>query len=80
MNIEPEILALHTDMRQWRRQFHQYPETAFEETGTAHLICEQLQQYGIETHQGLATPRRQYQQHRPARRYGCAVYSRAKHI
>ncbi|MCP5246027.1 MAG: amidohydrolase [Burkholderiales bacterium] len=54
MNIESEILALHTEMRQWRRQFHQYPETAFEETGTAHLICEQLQQFGIETHQGLA--------------------------
>ena len=54
MNIAPEILALHNDMRQWRRQLHQYPETAFEETATAQLITEQLQHMGIEVHQGLA--------------------------
>lgn len=54
MNIEPRILALHDDMRQWRRQLHQFPETAFEETGTALLISEQLQQSGIEAHYGLA--------------------------
>ena len=54
MTIEPEILALHEDMRQWRRQLHQYPETAFEETATAQLISDQLQQCGIEVHLGLA--------------------------
>lgn len=54
MNIAPEILALHNDMRQWRRQLHQYPETAFEETATAQLITEQLQQMGLEVHQGIA--------------------------
>ncbi len=54
MNIAPEILTLHADMRRWRRQIHQYPETAFEETATAQLIAEQLQQAGIEVHQGLA--------------------------
>jgi len=54
MNISPEIQALHTDMSRWRRQLHQYPETAFEETGTAQLIAEQLQQIGIEVHHGLA--------------------------
>lgn len=54
MNIAPEILALHADMRHWRRQMHQYPETAFEETATAQLIAEQLQDKGIEVHQGLA--------------------------
>ena len=54
MNICPEIQALHADMCRWRRQLHQYPETAFEETGTAQLIAEQLLQSGIEVHQGLA--------------------------
>ncbi len=54
MNISPEIKALHADMSRWRKQLHQYPETAFEETGTAQLIAEQLQQIGIEVHHGLA--------------------------
>jgi amidohydrolase len=54
MNIDPEIAALHDDMRRWRRQIHQYPETAFEETATARLIAGQLRQIGIEVYQGLA--------------------------
>ena len=54
MTIAPQILSLHADMRRWRRQLHQYPETAFEETATARLITGQLQQAGIEVHQGLA--------------------------
>ena len=54
MNIDPKILALHNNMRLWRRQIHQHPETAFEETATARLVTEQLQQAGIEVHQGLA--------------------------
>lgn len=54
MNIVPEILALHAEMRHWRRKIHQYPETAFEETATAQLIAEQLQKMGVEVHQGLA--------------------------
>ena len=54
MTIFPEILTLQPDMRRWRRQMHQYPETAFEETATARLIAGQLQQAGIEVHQGLA--------------------------
>jgi|GEM_PF-3827285 len=36
------------------RQLHQYPETAFEEIATPRLVAEQLQQAGIEVHQGLA--------------------------
>jgi amidohydrolase len=55
MTIDPEILALHEDMRRWRRQIHQYPETAFEETATARLVADQLRQAGIEVHQGLAS-------------------------
>ena len=54
MNIAPEILALHADMRRWRRHIHRHPETAFEETATARLIADLLQSAGIEVHQGLA--------------------------
>lgn len=54
MKIAPEIQALQADMQRWRRHIHQHPETAFEETATARLIAEQLQQAGIEVHQGLA--------------------------
>ncbi len=54
MNMVPEILALNADMCRWRRQIHQYPETAFEEIATARLIAEQLQQSGIEVNHGLA--------------------------
>lgn len=54
MNIVPEILALHADMRRWRRQLHQYPEVAFEETATGRLIAEQLWKVGIEVHPGMA--------------------------
>lgn len=54
MNIPAEILALHTDMQSWRRQIHQHPETAFEETATARLIAQQLQKVRIEVYQGLA--------------------------
>jgi amidohydrolase len=41
-------------MRQWRRHLHQYPETAFEETGTAQFIAEKLSEFGLEVHRGLA--------------------------
>lgn len=54
MRINPEIVALHDDMRRWRRQIHQYPETAYEEIMTARLIADQLRKVGIEVHQGLA--------------------------
>jgi hippurate hydrolase len=54
MNIDPEIAALYDNMRRWRRQIHQYPETAFEETETARLVADRLRQAGIEVHQGLA--------------------------
>jgi amidohydrolase len=46
---------LHDDMRQWRRHLHQYPETAFEETGTAQFIADKLSEFGLEVHKGLAT-------------------------
>ncbi|MEQ1738437.1 MAG: M20 aminoacylase family protein [Methyloglobulus sp.] len=50
-----DLQQLHDDMRQWRRHLHQYPETAFEETGTAQFIAEKLTEFGLEVHRGLAT-------------------------
>ncbi|WP_051906569.1 M20 aminoacylase family protein [Methylomarinum vadi] len=53
MNIYPDIAMLHEEMRQWRRHFHQYPETAYEEQQTADFICRQLQSFGLEVECGL---------------------------
>ncbi|MGR8981004.1 MAG: M20 aminoacylase family protein [Gammaproteobacteria bacterium] len=48
-----EIKSLHSEMRRWRRHFHQFPETAFEETETAKFVAEKLKEFGLEVHQGL---------------------------
>jgi amidohydrolase len=44
---------LHDKMREWRRYLHKYPETAFEETGTAQFIADKLAKFGLQVHQGL---------------------------
>ncbi len=53
MPIPSDIQQLHDDMRQWRRHLHQFPETAFEETGTARFIADKLSGFGLDVHQGL---------------------------
>ncbi len=53
MAIANEIQQLHADMRQWRQHLHQFPETAFEETGTAQFIADKLTSFGLNVHQGL---------------------------
>jgi hippurate hydrolase len=53
MAIANDIQQLHADMRQWRRHLHQFPETAFEETGTAKFIADKLTSFGLDVHQGL---------------------------
>lgn len=42
-----------TSMRAWRQDFHQHPETAYEETRTAEKINALLQSWGLETHTGI---------------------------
>lgn len=45
------------DMQQWRRDFHQFPELAFEENITASKICRVLKTInGVEVIQGFAIP------------------------
>ncbi|MBF6646984.1 M20 aminoacylase family protein [Methylobacter sp. BlB1] len=53
MPIPSDIQQLHDEMRQWRRHLHQFPETAFEETGTARFIADKLSDFGLDVHQGL---------------------------
>jgi amidohydrolase len=48
-----DISGLHAAMRIWRRHLHQFPETAFEETGTAKFIAGKLAGFGLEVHRGL---------------------------
>ncbi|GAB6141033.1 M20 aminoacylase family protein [Methylosoma difficile] len=47
------LQALHPQMQEWRQHLHRYPETAFEETQTAHYIAGLLQSFGLQVHQGL---------------------------
>ena len=54
MNIIPEIAALESDMRAWRRHLHAHPETAFEEVETSAFVAEKLRSFGLDVHTGLA--------------------------
>ncbi|MDV7340104.1 M20 aminoacylase family protein [Terasakiella sp. A23] len=42
------------EMTTWRRHFHAYPETAFEEVMTSDFVKARLEEFGLEVHQGLA--------------------------
>lgn len=45
---------LHVLMREWRRDLHAHPETAFEEHRTAAKVADLLRSFGLEVHTGLA--------------------------
>ncbi|MBF0287149.1 MAG: amidohydrolase [SAR324 cluster bacterium] len=44
----------HRDMVEWRRNLHQYPETAFAEFLTSDFIAEKLTEFGLTVQRGLA--------------------------
>lgn len=44
---------MHLEMRDWRRHFHQFPETAFEEINTSQFISSKLKSFGLKVHEGL---------------------------
>ncbi|MCU0526391.1 MAG: M20 family metallopeptidase [Elainella sp. Prado103] len=52
--IRAEIQALHPELVEWRRQFHQYPELGFQEHLTATFIANCLQSWRIEHQTGIA--------------------------
>ena len=56
MALKEEIVAFKDDIRDWRRDIHAHPETAFEETRTSDIVAEKLQSFGIPVHRGLAKP------------------------
>ncbi|MFQ3620427.1 MAG: M20 family metallopeptidase [Spirochaetales bacterium] len=51
--IPEQIQALGSDLVEWRRQFHQIPETALQETKTASIIAEKLSSWGLEVQTGV---------------------------
>lgn len=54
MQFIPDNSDLHSDMRQWRRDIHAHPETAYDEHRTSAIVAEKLTEFGIEVHRGLA--------------------------
>jgi amidohydrolase len=54
MPIINRIADFHADMRQWRRDIHAHPETAFEEHRTSETVVELLKGFGVAVDRGLA--------------------------
>ena len=53
MTLYKHIKTMHAEMREWRQHFHQFPETAYEETSTSAFISSQLKNWGLDVHEGL---------------------------
>ena len=52
--VRQDIQALHPDLLQWRRNFHQYPELGFKEHLTSEFVAGKLQAWGIDHKTGIA--------------------------
>jgi amidohydrolase len=50
----PEIAKLKTELVELRRDFHQYPELAFEEVRTSNIVAKYLSSLGLEPKTGIA--------------------------
>src|SRR5471030_454585 len=53
MNLIPEIEASHEEIKALRRTIHAHPELRYEEVGTAKLVAENLERWGLEVHRGM---------------------------
>ena len=53
MNTIARISEFHAELTAWRRDLHAHPELGFEETRTADLVAQRLEQFGIEVHRGV---------------------------
>ncbi len=53
MDIKQEIAQRHATLIELRRDFHQHPELALEETRTASIIAERLENSGLEVRTGI---------------------------
>ncbi len=55
MPVLNRIAAFHDDMTAWRRDLHQHPELALQETRTSAVVQEHLRSFGVdEVHAGMA--------------------------
>jgi amidohydrolase len=54
MPIKPEIAEIAATFGAIRRDIHAHPETAFEEVRTADIVAQQLNDFGLKVHRGLA--------------------------
>lgn len=52
--IRAEVQALQSQLVEWRRHLHQYPELGFQERLTANFVTQKLQEWGIEHQTGIA--------------------------
>jgi amidohydrolase len=50
----PSIDALQTELVQWRRQIHRFPELGFQEQVTSRFIAQKLKSWGLEVRTGVA--------------------------
>ena len=53
MKLISEIVAVHEELTQWRRDIHAHPELAFDESRTADFVACQLESWGIEVTRGV---------------------------
>ncbi|WP_244815133.1 M20 aminoacylase family protein [Caballeronia sp. Lep1P3] len=53
MNLIAEIEASHEEIKALRRTIHAHPELRYEEVGTAKLVADNMERWGIEVHRGL---------------------------
>ena len=51
--IQEEAQALYPQLVAWRRDFHAHPELGFQETRTAGIVAEHLQELGLEVSTGV---------------------------
>jgi len=54
MKIIPYFEETNSQLIEWRRDFHQYPETAYEEFRTSKIIAQRLRGFGLDVTTGLA--------------------------
>ncbi len=54
VTICKEVEEIKSEMTEWRRYLHQYPETAYEEHNTSDFIADKLNSFGLEVNRGLA--------------------------
>ena len=53
IDFKTEAEQLRDEMVAMRRDFHQHPETAFEEIRTSAIVAEKLTQLGLEVQTGI---------------------------